>query len=108
MNPYPYGTSCPVSMHLALFAVNLALYGFGVLVSLKLAQDFTVRGQSLPGVTNECDRELRRRTGLSVRRYPLDRQADASDKSSACLESPGYYRWAAATVFGVPMPVGSP
>jgi hypothetical protein len=33
---------------------------------------------------------------------------DASDKSSACLESPGYYRWAAATVFGVPMPVGSP
>ena len=41
MNPYPYGTSCPVSMHLALFAVNLALYGFGVLVSLKLAQ--TVR-----------------------------------------------------------------
>jgi len=56
MNPYPYGTSCPVSMHLALFAVNLALYGFGVLVSLKLAQDCTVRGQSLPGVTNDCDR----------------------------------------------------
>ena len=75
MNPYPYGTSCPVSMHLALFAVNLALYGFGVLVSLKLAQDCTVRGQSLPGVTNDCDRALRRRTGLSVRRYPLDRQA---------------------------------
>ena len=33
---------------------------------------------------------------------------DASDKSPACLESPGYYRWAAATVFGVPTPVGSP
>jgi hypothetical protein len=37
--------------------------------------------------------------------YPSN---DASDKSPGCLESPGYYRWAAATVLGVPTPVGSP
>jgi len=33
---------------------------------------------------------------------------DASDKRPGCRESPGYYRWAAATLLGVPTPVGSP
>jgi ribosome-associated heat shock protein Hsp15 len=33
---------------------------------------------------------------------------DASNKSPGCLESLDYYRWAAATVLGVPTPMGRP